>query len=126
MDYLSTTELKTDSHGLLVLKDGFSTFCALRPCAKFDAANVETAVLEWAAIFGMPRLIVTDSGTHFKCKLIYALALRMRSLHHCTAPYAHWTHGASERLNRTILHVFCVLMAETATHYKEWKPLLPP
>ena len=125
MDFLSMTELKGIEHGLLVLKDSLATWCWLHPCSSFCARNVEAAVLAWASIFGMPSMIVTDSGTHFKNELIKALTLRMRCMHHCTTPYAHWAHGVSERMNRTILKVYRVLLAESSTDYREWVPVTP-
>ena len=125
MDFLSMTELKGEEHGLLVLKDSFSTFCCLYPCDSFNSQAVEQAVLDWASIFGMPAMLITDSGTHFKNELMRALTLRMRCMQHCTTPYAHWAHGVAERINRTIVKVFRVLLAENSTDYKDWVPLTP-
>ena len=125
MDFLSMTELKGEEHGMLVCKDSLATWCWLFPCAAFNSLNVEEAVLMWSSVFGMPRMLVTDSGTHFKNELVKALTLRMRCMHHCTTPYAHWAHGVAERLNRTIIKVFRVLLSENATDYHDWVPLTP-
>ena len=126
MDYLTLSGLADDeAHGLLVLKCGHSLFCRLYMCACFNAENAENALLNWAADFGLPSVLVTDGGSHFKNQLIEALMRRMRTTHHITAPYAAWANGIVERLNRVIVELLRVLLAESLTPAAEWRPLLP-
>ena len=125
MDFLTLSELKGTEHGLLVLKDGCSFFGWLFECLKFNAKAAEEALLQWSAVFGVPRILVTDGGAHFKNKLVKALTLRLRVEHHITTPYASWANGAIERLNRAIIAVFRTLLAETSTPYHEWRSLRP-
>ena len=55
-----------DKDGLLVLKYGFSAFVILWWGDQFSAATTEAAVVDWAALFGVPSILVTDDGgTHF-------------------------------------------------------------
>ena len=114
-----------ESHGLLVLKCGHSLFCLLLACAKFNSANVETVLLLWASLFGMPRILITDGGSHFKNALIASLTRRMRAKHHITTPYDAWANGAIERLNRAIIAIFRTLLGETGAHWEQWNELRP-
>lgn len=118
------TELKGEEHGLLVLKDSFSTFCWLHPCASFNARNVETAVLLWASVF-YAHYASHRQWHAFQKRAHNSSDNAHACMHHCTTPYAHWAHGASERVNRTIVKVFRVLLAENSTDYREWVPLTP-
>ena len=56
MDYITIWE----GAGLLVLKDGFSSFVLFWEANSFDAATAEAAVIEWASLFGVPQMLITD------------------------------------------------------------------
>ena len=96
----------------MVLKDGFSSFVLLWEAHSFDAATAEAAVIEWASLFGVPRMLITDGGTHFVNNLIQALVRRFRAHHHVTTAYAPWANGVIERVNREIVKLWRVLMAD--------------
>ena len=53
-----------------MLKCGFSTFCLLTPTASYNSETMEAALLQWASILGMPRVLVTDGGSHFNNAVI--------------------------------------------------------
>ena len=64
-DFISLGEMEgddEDEQGSLVLKCGFSMFCLLTPTASYNAETMEAALLLWASILGMPRVLVTDGG----------------------------------------------------------------
>ena len=132
MDYLSLTEAwegmegqEPDSKGVLVSKDGFGGYVLLAAANKFDAKQTETSAVEWASIFGVPDMLVTDGGTHFDNTVIQALCKRFRTKHHITTAYAPWANGAVERVNREVVKLFRVLLAETGLPKAEWPRLLP-
>ena len=108
MDYITIWE----GAGLLVLKDGFSSFVLLWEAQSFDAATAEAAVIEWASLFGVPRMLITDGGTHFVNNLIQALVRRFRAHHHVTTAYAPWANGIIERINHELIQLWKVLMRE--------------
>ena len=74
-----------EGEGLLVLKDGFSGFVLLLDAKAYNAITTEEAVIDWSALFGVPKYLVTDGGTHFNNQLVEALVTRFRSAHHITA-----------------------------------------
>jgi hypothetical protein len=121
MDYITMWE----GAGLLVLKDGFSSFVVLWEAQSFDAVTAEAAVIEWASLFGVPNMIITDGGTHFVNNIIQALVRRFRAQHHVTTAYAPWANGIIERVNREIVKLWRVLMAEVSLPADQWATLRP-
>ena len=105
LDFISMFE----GEGLLVLKDGFSGFVLLWDAKAYNAMTTEEAVIEWSALFGVPKFLVTDGGSHFNNQLVEALVTRFRSAHHITTPYAPWANGVIERVNRELLRLWRVL-----------------
>jgi hypothetical protein len=127
LDYVSMAE-NTESgapKGLLVLKDGFSGHVTLWPAEDFDGATTEEAVVAWAAMFGVPSILVTDGASHFDNELVKALVKRFRAAHHITTAYAPWANGAIERVMRELVHLFRVLLAEANMPREEWHVLVP-
>ena len=121
MDYITMWE----GAGLLVLKDGFTSFVMLLEATAFDAATAEAAVIEWASLFGVPNMLITDGGTHFVNNLVQALVRRFRAHHHVTTAYAPWANGIIERVNREIVKLWRVLMAEVSLAGDQWATLRP-
>ncbi len=114
-----------EGEGLLVLKDGFSGFVLLWYAKAYNALTTEEAVIEWSALFGVPKFLVTDGGTHFNNQLVEALVTRFRSAHHITTPYAPWANGVIERVNRELLRLWRVLLSEAALEEAKWRTLRP-
>ena len=50
-----------EGEGLLVLKDGFSGFVLLWDAKAYNAMTTEEAVIEWSALFGVPKYLVTEA-----------------------------------------------------------------
>jgi hypothetical protein len=114
-----------DKEGLLVLKDGFSAFVLLWWADEYSAATAEAAVVEWASLFGVPSILVTDGGSHFDNQLIGALTRRFRARHHITTAYSPWANGVVERVNRELVRLWKVLMGEVGLPMEEWATLRP-
>ena len=129
MDFTSLVE-ESDKKGVgvkgvLVLKDGFTTHVTLWPASEYDAATAEEAAVAWATIYGVPRILVTDGGTHFDNTIIKALQKRFRAEHHITTAYAPWANGVVERVNRELIRLFRTLLAESNLPKEEWPALVP-
>ena len=82
-------------------------------------------MIEWAALFCVPKYLVTDGGTHFVNQLVESLVTQFRSAHHVTTPYAPWANGVIERVNREILRLWRVLLSETALAESKCRVLRP-
>ena len=74
-------------------------------------------MIDWASLFGVPRMLITDGGTHFVNNLIQALVRRFRANHHVTTAYAPWGNGVFERVNREIVKLWRVLMARLSRRF---------
>ena len=70
-------------------------------------------------------MLITDGGTHFVNNLIQALVRRFRAHHHVTTAYAPWANGVIERVNREIVKLWRVLMAEVSLPNEKWATLRP-
>ena len=70
-------------------------------------------------------MFITDGGTHFVNNLVKALVRWFRAHHHVTTAYAPWANGVIERVNREIVKLWRVLMAEVSLADEQWATLRP-
>ena len=59
-------------------------------------------------------MLITDGGTNFVNHLVQVLVRRFRAHHHVTTAYAPWANGVIERVNREIVKLWRVLMAQVS------------
>ena len=69
-------------------------------------------------------MLITDGGTHFVNNLVQALVRWFRPHHHVTTAYAPWANGVIERVNREIVKLWRMLMAEVMLADEQWATLL--
>ncbi|ETV73107.1 hypothetical protein H257_11931 [Aphanomyces astaci] len=72
----------------------------------------------------MPRVWVSDQGTHFENVAMKALAHKFKVHHDLTLTYCPWRNGTVERMNRDILQVMRVMLREYQLAQQEWDYLL--
>jgi hypothetical protein len=124
-DFLYIQESREGPKYLLVVKDKFSGFTMLTPSVEADSDTAVIALLLWTALFGTAEIWVSDRGTHFKNKVMKALAdALLLKQHHFTTPYCPWSNGSVERLNRTVLTIIRKLLSENNIPDKEWPSLV--
>ena len=109
---------------ILVLKDKFSHFTWLFPCATCDTQSVVNALMQWFAIIGVSHTWISDQGSHFKNDVMNELNRQMGSNHHFVTSYAPWANGSVERLNQTILQMLRKGLAELAQSMDRWIDLV--
>ncbi|KAH9088225.1 hypothetical protein LEN26_019605 [Aphanomyces euteiches] len=73
----------------------------------------------------MPRVWISDQGTHFKNVAVKALAHKFKVKHDFTLAYCPWRNGTVERMNRDILQVMRVMLREFRLAEHQWDYLLP-
>ena len=110
---------------VLVLKDKFSKFVWLHPCIVANADAVVDALLQWCTLFGVPKIWISDQGTHFKNEVMTELNRRLGSNHHFTTAYCPWSNGSVERVNRTLLAVVRKILSEKHWHSADWVWTIP-
>ena len=65
---------KSEYDYVLTLKDGFSGYIELVPCADTTALTAANALLLWMGRFGTPTTWVSDRGPHFFNRLVAEIA----------------------------------------------------
>ena len=115
------------SQYILVLVDGFSRKIILHATNSANAETMVKAVLQFRADFGLDDvlLLVTDQGSHFSNRLLQQLQKQLRFVHHFSMAHAHWTHGAAEVMNSSVLKHLRKLCSEYSLHEDDWPQLLP-
>ncbi|ETV69577.1 hypothetical protein H257_14710 [Aphanomyces astaci] len=63
---------------VLVLKDDLTHYCELVACDDPTSQVCVDALVDWSKRFGIPRVWVSDQGTHFKIVAMKALAHRFK------------------------------------------------
>jgi hypothetical protein len=82
-------------------------------------------LVEWISDFGIPKIQVSDQGSHFKNQVISEINRQLRSEHHFTTAYSPFANGSIEIIVKDFLTTLQKLRFETNTPAREWKSLLP-
>ena len=82
MDFLFIGESVDGYQYILVLKDAASHFVHLVPCHTTSAETTAHAIMEWCALHGTPKYLVSDQGTHFKNETMELMSALMRIQQH--------------------------------------------
>ncbi|TFY80006.1 hypothetical protein EWM64_g4007 [Hericium alpestre] len=61
--------------------------------------------------FIMPKVFMSDGGSHFKCKPVQEFCTSWKVKHHIVAAYSPWVNSLVEGTNKILLHVLACLMA---------------
>ena len=126
MDFMQVcNRADSDLRYILVLKDDLSHLVELVPTARTDAESVIETCMKWFSRMGIPEVIVTDQGAHFRNVLVGDLEHHMGVRHHFTLPYCPWSNGTVERVNRDIKRLLQVLRSEFRVEEKDWDRLIP-
>jgi hypothetical protein len=105
---------------VLVIKDDFSLFAWFMPTVNADSDTVVDCLTKWFATFGVAEQWVSDQGTHFKNEVVEGVRRHLHVEHHFTTAYSAWSNGVVERMNRELVRVMRLLMAEANARDGEW------
>ena len=122
--YMQATSKSGDKY-LLVMKDSFSCLCRLVPTDTPDALTFVRALQQWCAQYGVPEVLITDGGSHFKNGLTSLMRKALQFRHHITLAYTPWSNSQAERHNREILKIFRCLCSERKWNTNRWTDLTP-
>lgn len=73
VDYMYVGQMHAHFVYILLMKDGASNYLWLRACKTCDGKTADETILEWCTTFGVPKILVSDRGSHFVNALIETL-----------------------------------------------------
>ncbi|OWZ12007.1 hypothetical protein PHMEG_00014894 [Phytophthora megakarya] len=83
------------------------------------------ALTFWCARYGVPDILVSDQGSHFRNEKVKHLCARMKIQQEFSPVYSPWLNGTVERLNKDVLQVVRALLLEYKLDLHELPYLLP-
>lgn len=112
---------------ILIIKDTFSHYVRLYPTSNADTNATVQGLLDWFGIFGKPKVLISDQGSHFKNKVVTQLAKSLNiSKHHFTVPHCPYGRGSIERVNLEVLNLLTMLLlSETGQPTWQWPYYCP-
>ena len=126
MDYLGPISPKPESGNryILVMVDYFSRHCWARAVKANTGAEAVQAIKDLSRIFGWPKSIYTDNGTHFAQGPLPVL-LKEVGVRHFPAPKTHpQSIGLSERYVQLITFSLRTFLCQYPTAIRVWDVFL--
>lgn len=110
------------SKHILMVIDGFTKFCILKPLKTLGAQELIPIIRETVTLFGTPSLVVTDRGTNFSSRQVRELFRELRIEHHMIATGTPRSNGQVERYVTTIINMLAAACVNTSDWPNElWK-----
>lgn len=107
---------------ILLLVDGFTKFCLLKPLKTLNAQELIPIIRETVTLFGTPSLVVTDRGTNFSSNQIQGLFRDLNIEHHLIATGTPRSNGQVERYVATVINMLCTMCNDSSDWSSElWK-----
>ncbi len=125
VDTMGPYPMDGDYEHILVMVDVHSRYTEMAPMSSTradEALNLFQDV--WCTRHGVPKILVTDSGSQFKNKLFRQFATVNAQKNHYTTPYHHESNGICERVNREINKFMTARRIELGTQHR-WSSHIP-
>jgi len=110
---------------LLLCKCLLSQYVLLIPCTGPTAKEAVRGIVEWIKIFGAPRIIYSDMGSHFTAKLMQSLERQLGIDHIYSVPHESYTNGSVERANGIAIKNLSTLTNEFGLTFDQYEEILP-
>lgn len=111
---------------VLIIVDQLTRICVCVPTRDKTASTAARILVErWLSFFPDPAFLVSDGGTHFKCKLFEKIAEVRGFQHHIIAPYSQWGNGGAERLNKVTVKAVKAILRGNDKETNEWPAVIP-
>ena len=123
LDFLGP--LETTNMGnkyVLVAIERLSRYPIVLATSNADGTATVEMLKRIEAMFGPPRRIVTDNGTHFVNKEVQALCSQMNTEHHKVLPYHPQANGIAERY---VAVIKAALLKSSIKYPKDWDRMMP-
>nr|XP_027216507.1 uncharacterized protein LOC113809181 [Penaeus vannamei] len=108
---------------LLSIIDHMSRYLQLIPLPNKSAQTIADAFVEhYFTLFGVPRMLTTDSGSEFKNKLFSEVCDILSIKMHYTTPFYPQANGLVERSNRCVKDAIATLCDDAPLSWDEYVP----
>lgn len=123
-DYLYCGIGGDDFKYIALLRDDLSSYVWLWPSKSADAETTAAALSKWIGTFGLMDVWVSDQASHFKNKVMKALAEDFAIKHRFVVAYPPWANGTVEICMREVLRTFHALLSEFKLAPKDWPSIV--
>eukprot|EP00918_Siedleckia_nematoides_P008197 GHVU01017739.1.p1 GENE.GHVU01017739.1~~GHVU01017739.1.p1 ORF type:complete len:454 (+),score=44.42 GHVU01017739.1:47-1363(+) len=90
-------------------------------CHHDDAETMAACLADWATHYGgLPEILSTDQGPHFKNKLVAALIARALMTHHLSFAHCPWSNGTAEVVNKAVHRAFQSVISTLEKDKSDW------
>jgi hypothetical protein len=104
----------------IMLRDDLSGLVRITPARVPDTEVTMEALMEWRAIFGCPKILVSDMASYFVSETMRKFALRCNMKQHVTVAYGHYSNGSIEVINKIYLQLMRALLSELRWDKQYW------
>uniref|UniRef100_A0A1I7YHP6 Integrase catalytic domain-containing protein n=1 Tax=Steinernema glaseri TaxID=37863 RepID=A0A1I7YHP6_9BILA len=123
IDLITLPESNSGNKYVIVAMDYITKYPFAKAVPRKTAVEVADFVFnDIVAMFGVPRIIITDQGTEFRNQLDKHLSDKLGIEHRFSTPYHPQTNGLVERMNQTIKSKLVKLIEDDP---KSWDLRLP-
>jgi hypothetical protein len=123
VDYMRPLSKSKNYEYILVAVDYVSKWVEAMSCKAADARNSKKMFEEIIFLrFRVPRMVISDGGTHFTDKGFYRYLMKHGIRHNVAIPYHPQTSGQAETSNKQIKNILQKTVDEMGT---AWKDRLP-
>src|SRR6185312_14187528 len=77
-------------------------------------------LLEWRALFGTPKILVSDMASYFVLEAMKKFSHRCNITQHITTAYGHYNNGSIEVINKCYLSLIRALLSELRWDKEYW------
>ena len=105
---------------ILVAVDYVSKWVEAMPCKTTNAKNSKKMFEETIFLrFRVPRMVISDGGTHFMDKNFHHYLMKHGFRHNVTTPYHPQTSGQAETSNKQIKNILQKMVNEMGIEWKD-------
>ncbi|GMF37998.1 unnamed protein product [Phytophthora lilii] len=121
MDYLNVGKYD-DTNDYILVPLAFLRVDSLQKATALIAAE---SILQWSIRFGTPKILISDTASHFKNELLAELCRCTHTEQNFMVAYCTWINGSTERINRDILQVLREMILEFKLKQAQWFDIFP-
>ncbi|OWZ08867.1 hypothetical protein PHMEG_00018529 [Phytophthora megakarya] len=82
-------------------------------------------MLAWNSRYCLPRIWISNEGSHFRNEVMHELCRRLKARHDFTVTYSPWINGSVERAHRDVIQDLRALYLEYKVNTHDWTFFVP-